>query len=210
MSEVFQDNAVICPALHHLNLKTRRLQEMIDWYAMVVGMKLVFRFPGGAWLTNDTANHRLALLTSPALSEDPDQLMHTGMHHWAFEYASIDDLLNTYTRLEAVGIEPHACLDHGMTTSFYYVDPDGHSVEMQVDNFGNWEVSSEWMCSSSQFAANPIGTPIDPRQMVAARQAGASFNDLHKRAYAGEFQPAAPLDLRVPLGDLRTTTSTEK
>lgn len=203
MSEVAEGKAVIRPSLHHVNLKTTRLQEMIDWYATAVGMKPTFQFPGGAWLSNDAANHRLALLTSPRLSEDPDKLVHAGIHHSAFEYATIDDLLNTYTRLKSLGIEPHACLDHGMTTSFYYVDPDGNSVELQVDNFGNWEGSSEWMRTSPQFAADPIGTPVDPAQMVAARQAGASFAELHRRAYAGEFKPAGPLDLRVPLGDPR-------
>jgi len=204
MSEVSEGNAIMQPTLHHINLKTKRLQEMIDWYASVVGMKPTFQFPGGAWLTNDAANHRLALLTSPQLSEDPDKLMHTGIHHSAFEYATIDNLLDTYTRLKGLGIEPHACLDHGMTTSFYYVDPDGNSVELQVDNFGTWEESSEWMHTSPQFAADPIGMPVDPVQMVVARKAGASFAELHRRAYAGEFQPSGPLDLRVPLGDPRT------
>jgi catechol 2,3-dioxygenase len=203
MSEVAEGKAVIRPTLHHVNLKTTRLQEMIDWYATVVGMKPTFQFPGGAWLTNDAANHRLALLTSPQLSEDPDKLVHAGIHHSAFEYATIDDLLNTYTRLKSLGIEPHACLDHGMTTSFYYVDPDGNSVELQVDNFGNWEQSSEWMRTAPEFAANPIGRPVDPAQMVVARKAGASFAELHQRAYAGEFEPSGPLDLRVPLGDPR-------
>jgi len=204
MSEVSEGNAIMQPTLHHINLKTKRLQEMIDWYASVVGMKPTFQFPGGAWLTNDAANHRLALLTSPQLSEYPDKLMHTGIHHSAFEYATIDNLLDTYTRLKGLGIEPHACLDHGMTTSFYYVDPDGNSVELQVDNFGTWEESSEWMHTSPQFAADPIGMPVDPVQMVVARKAGASFAELHRRAYAGEFQPSGPLDLRVPLGDPRT------
>ncbi len=203
MSEVAEGKAVIRPTLHHVNLKTTRLQEMIDWYATAVGMKPTFQFPGGVWLTNDAANHRLALLTSPQLSEDPDKLVHAGIHHSAFEYATIDDLLNTYTRLKSLGIEPHACLDHGMTTSFYYVDPDGNSVELQVDNFGNWEQSSEWMRTAPEFAANPIGRPVDPAQMVVARKAGASFAELHQRAYAGEFEPSGPLDLRVPLGDPR-------
>src|SRR5689334_6107831 len=89
MSELSQDNAVISPTLHHLNLKTSRLQEMIDWYTTVVSMRLMFQFPGGAWPTNDAANHRLALLTSPQLSEDPDQLVHTGMHHWAFSRSRV-------------------------------------------------------------------------------------------------------------------------
>ena len=74
------------PTLHHINLKTTRLQEMIDWYGTVVGSKPNFQFPGGAWLTNDGANHRIALLTSSKMSDDPDKLVHTGMHHVAFEY----------------------------------------------------------------------------------------------------------------------------
>jgi len=177
---------------------------MVDWYGTVVGMQSNFQFPGGAWLTNDAANHRLALLTAPQLSEDPDKLMHTGFHHSAFEYATMGDLLETYARLKPLGIVPHACLDHGMTTSFYYVDPDGNSVELQADNFATWQESTDWMCTSPQFATNPIGIPIDPDQMIAAYRAGTSVADLHRRAYNGEFPPAGPLDLRVPLGDAAT------
>jgi catechol-2,3-dioxygenase len=182
------DDGAPLPTLHHINLKTTRLQEMIDWYGTTVGM-----------LTNDAANHRIALLASGALSDDPDKLRHTGIHHCAFEYASMDGLLDTYVRLKAAGMAPHACLDHGMTTSFYYVDPDGNSVELQSDNFGDWAKSTDYMRTMDEFAANPIGVPIDPDQMVAARDAGASADDLHRRAYAGEFMPDTPLDLRVPL-----------
>ncbi|MGH7918864.1 MAG: VOC family protein, partial [Candidatus Dormibacteraceae bacterium] len=59
---------VVAPALHHVNLKTVRLQEVIDWYAKVVGMRVHYQFAGGAWLSTDAAHHRLALLTSPAMS----------------------------------------------------------------------------------------------------------------------------------------------
>jgi catechol 2,3-dioxygenase len=187
------------PVLHHINLKTTRLQEMIDWYGTVVGTKPNFQFPAGAWLSNDGANHRIALLASSKLSDDPRKLEHTGIHHMAFEYGSCDELLDNYTRLKALGIVPHMSLDHGMTTSFYYVDPDGNSVELQYDNFGDWQESSEWMRTSPEFAANPIGVPVDPAKMVEARHAGASSADLHRRAFAGEFVPAGPFDPRVPL-----------
>ncbi|MEA2285893.1 MAG: hypothetical protein QOJ21_1936 [Solirubrobacteraceae bacterium] len=120
------------------------------------------------------------------------------IHHCAFEYASMDGLLDTYVRLKAAGMAPHACLDHRMTTSFCYVDPDGNSVELQSDNFG-WAKSTDYMRTMDEFAANPIGVPIDPDQMVGARDAGASADDLHRRAYAGEFMPDTTLDLRVPL-----------
>ena len=203
MVRMSENTSIIRPTLHHINLKTKRLQEMIEWYMTVISMRPTYQFPGGAWLTNDEANHRLALLTSPHLSEDPDKLIHTGIHHSAFEHPTIEALLDTYARLKALAIEPHACLDHGMTTSFYYEDPDGNSVELQSDNFGSWQESSEWMHTSPQFAANPIGMPVDPEQMVAAHQSGTSFAELHQRAYSGEFKPSSPLDLHVPLGDPR-------
>lgn len=187
------------PVFHHANLKTIRLQEMIDWYGEVTGCEVVFQFPGGAWLSNDEANHRVALVTAPALRDDPDKLEHSGMHHLAFEYSSLDALLATYERLAGGGITPHLMLDHGMTTSFYYVDPDGNSVELQCDNFGDWRKSTEWMKTSPEFASNPIGMPVDPRQLVAARKSGASVDEVHRRSYAGEFKPSEPMDPRLPI-----------
>lgn len=186
------------PTLHHINLKTVRLQEMIDWYALVVGIEPTHRFEGGAWLSNDAANHRLALLTIPGMEDDPDKIRHTGIHHTAFEYPSMHDLLDTYTRLKEHEILPHACLDHGMTMSFYYVDPDGNSVELQYDQYGDWSKSKEWMHTAPEFAANPIGVNVDPEQVVAARDAGATRGEIHRRAYSGEFTPEKPLDLRLP------------
>ncbi len=199
MSQELEKNTLGLPILHHVNLKTIHMQEMIDWYTTVAGLTAIYQFPGGAWLTNDAANHRLALLTSSKMSDDEGKLVHTGMHHLAFEYATIDDLLNTYISLKELGITPHMSLDHGMTLSFYYVDPDGNSVELQVDNFGDWAQSKEWMRTSPDFAADPIGKFVDPEQIVVARKAGASHAEIHRRAYAGEFPPPGPIDPRVPL-----------
>lgn len=191
--------AVHRPVLHHVTLKTTRLQPMIDWYGVVTGMTVHFAFPGGAWLSNDGANHRMAFLVTPALSDDPAKLGHSGLHHTAFEYAGMDQLLDSYTRLKRLDILPHIALDHGMTMSFYYVDPDGNSVELQCDLFGDWEASSAWMKTSPVFAANPIGATVDPDRLVEARAAGASPQEIHERAYAGEFPPARPPDLRLPM-----------
>jgi catechol 2,3-dioxygenase len=186
------------PVLHHVNLKTVRLQEMIDWYGLVIGTTVTFQFAGGAWLTNDAANHRIALLSVPGLEDDPEKVRHTGLHHTAFEYGSTEDLLDEYVRLRNHGITPHVCIDHGMTTSFYYVDPDGNAVELQCDNFGDWTRSTEFMHTAPEFATDPIGTPLDPEQLVAARDAGAAAAQLHERGYAGDFQPDGAVDLLLP------------
>ena len=129
---------IIKPTMHHVNLKTNRLNEMIEWYASVVGTKVNFRFPDGAFISNDRANHRIALLAVPGLQDDSQKFVHTGLHHTAFEYDSFSDLMSSYARLKETGIEPQVCLKHGLTISLYYSDPDQNMVELQVDNLGDW------------------------------------------------------------------------
>ena len=190
------DTTVIHPKFHHVNLKTTRLQEMIDFYGTLVGAEVVFQFEGGAWLSNDGANHRVALLAFPNFVDDAEKDTRTGMHHSAFEYAGIDELMSTYVRLRDDGITPAICLDHGMTFSYYYADPDGNNVELQVDNFGDWAKSTEWMRTSPEFKANPIGQFLDPEQVIADHQAGISHAEIHAKAMAGGYVPEqAPVEI---------------
>ena len=163
---------VVAPALHHINLKTTQLQAMIDWYGTVVGSKPNFQFPGGAWLTNDGANHRIALLALPGYADDPNKDRHTGLHHTAFEYASFEDLMNAYERLRDQGIRPEVCLDHGMTVSMYYRDPDRNMVELQADVFGSWQKSTEWMRTSPRVRPEPDRRVLRPRQSARSASQG--------------------------------------
>jgi len=190
--------SVIKPVLHHVTMKTSRLAEMIAWYAAVVGAIVQFRDETAAWMTNDAANHRIAFLAVPGLSDDPQKLSHNGMHHSAFEYASFSDLMSSYKRLQKEGILPAFCLDHGLTASLYYRDPEGNFVELQSDNFGDWKLSSEWMRTSPDFAANPIGTFFDPEKVYQAHQSGSEFKKLQKAMRAGEFQPDRKPDIGLP------------
>jgi catechol-2,3-dioxygenase len=186
------------PVFHHVNLKTTRMDEMIGWYGKAVGLRPNFRGEGIAFLTNDGANHRLALMSVAGLTDDPDKVKHCGMHHTGFEFASLEDLLARYEVLKEAGYEPHGCVDHGLTMSFYYLDPDGNSVELQSDNYGDWAASTEWMRNSEDFVADPIGPAVDPDQLVEASAAGMSAEEIHRRAYAGEFTPEGPRDRRIP------------
>jgi catechol 2,3-dioxygenase len=186
------------PLLHHVQLKTTRLDEMIEWYGRVAGMVVAHKGSGAAWLTNDDANHRLALVSTPKLRDDPDRLSHAGLHHTAWEYATVDELFACYERLKAHGILPHRTVNHGPILSFYYEDPDGNSVELQVDNYGDW-VTSAGFFGTPEFDADPFGPGVDPEKLIAARRAGASRDDLHRRGYAGEFPNERPNDRRVAL-----------
>ncbi len=180
------------PTLHHVNLKTTRLKEMIEWYGSVVGLKPQHLAPVGAWLTNDAANHRLALLAFPGMSDDVDKDSHTGIHHMAFEFSSLDELFKNFARVRTLGISPSICLDHGLTTSMYYADPDRNAVELQVDNFHDWAKSSEYMRTSLEFAANPIGVLFDPDRAYDVFKTGKTHEELHRAMMDGQFMPDAP------------------
>lgn len=189
MSQPSHEEGFVKPKLHHVNLKTARLKEMMDWYRRVVGLEVTHLAKEGAWLSNDAANHRLALLSVPVLVDDPVRERHAGMHHTAYEFATFADLMDTFARLREIDILPSFCLDHGMTTSMYYRDPDGNFVELQTDNFGDWSASKSYMRLSPDFAANPIGKFFDPARVYDEYKAGRSFDDLHRAMMAGQFQP---------------------
>lgn len=190
---------VIPPTLHHTTFTTKRLDEMVSWYEKVAGLLPAFHGQDAAWLTNDDANHRIALLSPPGLKHPEDKGHTTGIHHTAFEFATFDQWLDNYIRLRDHGIMPFLTLDHGITMSVYYQDPDGNGVEIQVDGFGDWADSKQWISSSLEFATNPIGTYFDPEQLVTAREQGLSFAEIHQRARAGEYLPdSVPEDIFLP------------
>jgi catechol 2,3-dioxygenase len=209
--KAFNDiSSAIRPTLHHFGLITANLEPMKEWYARVLGMTTNHETPApdgaaalppmrACWVTNDGANHRIGIIALPGLTDDPERSRRHRLQHVAFELPTVDDLLATYSRLKSLGIEPVLTADHGASTAFYYEDPDRNSVELTVDNFGDWERSSEYMRTSPQFAANPMGTYVDPEKLIAARAAGTSVGELHRRGYAGEFPPSKAMDPTVLL-----------
>jgi catechol 2,3-dioxygenase len=186
------------PVFHHTTFATRKLDEMVTFYEAVAGLEPVYYSPEGAWLTNDAANHRIALLALPGLKAPVDKGHTAGLHHTAFEYADFDQWLDNYERLHAVGVDPFLNLDHGMTISMYYQDPEGNGVEIQVDAFGSWSKSKEWMWASQEFAANPIGAHFDPEKLVAARNEGLDAQEIHLRTRTGQYAPAVAPEVYLP------------
>jgi catechol 2,3-dioxygenase-like lactoylglutathione lyase family enzyme len=188
---------IIRPTIHHVLLKTTRYEEMRDWYYATLGMTVNYEFdpsghpPGakGAFLSNDIAHHRLVLFSPPTVSVDAEREAHAGLHHWAYQFQSLDDLLATYTRLHKLAILPHHCVDHGPITSFYYSDPDGNLLELFVDNFEDVEDSTRFFREAPEFRADPIGPGIDPDRLVEARAQGLEPAEIHRRSYDGQYPP---------------------
>ena len=175
----------------HVVLKASNFDAVIAWYAAVLNARVVFRSDFIAFLTYDDEHHRVAVINA-AGSPAPDEAA-AGVHHIAYTYAGLGELLATYRRLKAAGIEPVRCINHGPTTSMYYRDPDGLRVELQIDNFPMEEANAYF--TSPEFAENPIGVIFDPEQLIREWEAGVPVENLVRRP---PLPPGkTPLDMRA-------------
>ncbi len=155
---------VISPArLAHVVLRTSQFSALVDWYQTVLGAKIAFSNGALAFLCYDEEHHRIAVLNIPGLQRQPEGI--ASVHHFAFTYATLADLVATYERLGRVAIRPVLCINHGPTTSMYYADPDGNQVELQVDNYDTVEEAGKFFYGSA-FAQNPIGVDFNPDDLA--------------------------------------------
>ena len=168
--------------LAHVVLRTSKFDELVHWYQTVLCAEIVFTDGALAFLAYDEEHHRIAVIQVPGLQ--PQSHGVCGVHHIAFTYASLNDLIATYERLEGVGISPVWCVNHGPTTSMYYADPDGNQVELQIDNYDTVEEAGEFFFTPA-FAANPIGVDFDPAELARRFRAGEDETVLKRRPPGG-------------------------
>jgi catechol-2,3-dioxygenase len=159
----------------HLVLQTPRYEEMTAWYKTWLSAKPLFENGLVCFLTYDDEHHRVMIGRNPNLSpRDPKA---AGVVHFAYAVETLEDLVNYYLRLQQQGIVPHVCMNHGFTTSLYYLDPDGNEVEIQVDNFKTKESMNEWF-STGAFDRNFVGYSFDPEYMVERFRAGVPHDQI--------------------------------
>ncbi len=145
-----------------------------------------YQNPMLAFLTYDDEHHHFALVDMTKVHPTgtaTDKQGEIGVDHVVYTYASLGDLLDTYTRLKQQGIVPYWPVHHGPTLSLYYRDPDGNQMEFQVDCFPTAEEGNAYMYSET-FATNPIGVQIDPDSLVEQYRSGVPEAELLKRPEA--------------------------
>ena len=181
------DAKPIAPSLFaHFVLRSSNLQAMVDWYTTVLDMHVVHRNDFICFLTYDDEHHRLAIVNIDGLQAPDDKAW--GLAHVAYAYRDVGQLLSTWRRLKARGIEPYRPIHHGPTLSMYYRDPDGNSVELQVDCYETKAEAAAYF-STAAFRRNPIGVAFDPAELAARYEAGVPETELLRQPDG----PAAPL-----------------
>jgi len=162
----------------HLVLQTARYEEMTAWYKTWLSARPMLENGTVCFLTYDEEHHRVMIGRNPnATPRDPKA---AGVVHFAYAVETLEHLVSHYLRLKAQGIVPHECINHGFTTSLYYLDPDGNEVELQVDNYETRESLNAWFATGA-FDRNFVGHRFDPEYMVERFRAGVPEHEILNR-----------------------------
>lgn len=179
-------------------LKTARIVEMRAWYMEVLSTQpSVEHMPEGPDRFADGSARASAMrLCFFELNEDYpytqtiglfefpgtelDLVEHSpGLHHMQLHAGSMDALVERYETLAAQDIRPARSMNHGISMSFYYADPDGNKVELTANNHATLEEYRAFL-SSEAFRKNPSGSVIDPDELQRRFRAGEPIEDLRQ------------------------------
>ncbi|MBV1876021.1 MAG: VOC family protein [Pseudomonadales bacterium] len=161
--------------MSHVAIKTSNIKAMRDWYLLVFNGKARIDNDAACFINFDAEDHRIALLQLPGL--EPAQRKSIGIEHVTFTFAALGELLGNFQRLMALDITPFWCVNHGMSTSMYYADPDGNHIELQVDNHATQALLENWY-KRGGFPANGLGTNFDPAVMLDKFCSGIPVSEL--------------------------------
>jgi catechol 2,3-dioxygenase len=120
----------------HLVLNVTDVERSTAFYRDVVGFQVARYRPNGtgAFLTCGVVHHNLALFKAPEGAR-PIQKGQVGLNHFAFKVESYSALQAAHKRLVEAGATIDHIVDHGMTRSVYFLDPDGIEMELFCDTY---------------------------------------------------------------------------
>ena len=127
-------------SLGHVVLKVADLERSEGFYSGVLGMPVCARLDEqGMKMTFFSLGNHHDLALSEVTGEDAaggEQA--AGLHHVAFCIGtSLEELKEAKVQLESAGIETYP-IDHEVSKSLYFHDPDGNMLEVYVDASDVW------------------------------------------------------------------------
>lgn len=127
-------------ALGHVVLRVSDRARAERFYNGVLGLPVAARLDqNGPKMTFFTLgnHHDLAVMEVGGDAGRPHQGV--GLDHIAFKIGeTLDELREAKAKLEAAGLKP-VPVDHEVTKSLYFHDPDGNGVELYVDASDAWK-----------------------------------------------------------------------
>ena len=139
-------------SLGHVVIKVRDIERSESFYNGVLGLPIVARSERGPMTFFSLGDHHdFAILALGDDAEAPADKA-VGLAHVAFKIGtSLDELKAAKAHLDAQGIKS-APVDHEVTQSLYFADPDGNQVELYVDASDVWRTEPQRVAQASRLA----------------------------------------------------------
>ncbi|KAK3046325.1 hypothetical protein LTR09_012198 [Extremus antarcticus] len=164
-----------------------RYDALVQWHLDFFGGRKVYSGPRATMISYDNEHHREVIVQDPAFEPPKDRRKVGGIYHIAFTLTTLSELATSYEQKKAKGILPSWPVNHGMTTSMYYFDPDGNEFELQVNNFDSTSEVVEFM-QSAEYEQNPIGVDLVVEDWIKELRSGIDEKELKKRPIIGKRQ----------------------
>ena len=155
---------------------------MVQFYKNFLGASCEFENDRAAFLAYDSEHHRIGIIAFDNIEAPINPA--PGLEHVAFTFENLEDLVLAYEQRKAYDILPVTCINHGPTTSMYYLDPDGNKLESQIDNFATRKEAATFL-NSEEFANNPIGADFDPEELAQRVRSGENHDLIKRRPEVG-------------------------
>ena len=119
--------------LGHIVLQVRDARQSREFYVRTLGLQVAHEDldRGAVFLSFGTQHHDLALFQL-ATGEAPHATQ-PGLHHMAWQVGSFEELQAAHRELRQIGIPVESTVEHNVTRSVYFHDPDGNRVELYCD-----------------------------------------------------------------------------
>jgi len=140
-------------ALGHVVLRVSNLARAERFYAGLLGLPICARLEQDGlkmvfFSLGD--HHNLALSEVGEHAGRPDETS-VGLHHVAFKIGtSLGELRGARDELTAAGVAATP-VDHDVTKSLYFADPDGNGIEVYVDVSDAWRVKPQRVANARPF-----------------------------------------------------------
>jgi catechol 2,3-dioxygenase len=120
----------------HIVLKVRSLERSRPFYTEVLGLEVMKELPEVkmVFLASNRRDHHEIALAEVGEKAGAPKPGDVGLAHCAFRLKSEEDLLDAYREFKQRGVPISFTVNHGVTRSIYFLDPDGNQLEVYVDN----------------------------------------------------------------------------
>lgn len=127
---------IVPDRIGHVVIKVRNLERSRKFFMDVLGLQLMMELPKlkmAFFASNGRDHHEIACM-EVGMDADRQHSHQIGLAHIAFRLQDEEHLRAAYRKLKENDVPISFTVDHGITKSIYFRDPDGLEFEVYCDN----------------------------------------------------------------------------